>query len=150
MFMLRRRLTGFSSSCLGNAKLQGAHLPLPRTSSTVKVIRPLLLRVPPDPQLISSSSYITAETFHIYIVREAYSADGWSSTRAMMCDLCNAASTNRWFMSKDARNVKIETEESEVDIIFCVYVLNERIVGGGRVDVVGDHVGSSGCVDRRQ
>ena len=53
-------------------------------------------------------------------------------------------------MSKDARNVKTETEESKVDIIFCVYVLNGRTVGGERVDVVGHPVGSSGCVDRRQ
>ena len=149
MFVLRRRLTSCSSSNPINAKLQGAHLPLLRTSSIVKVIRPLLLRVPPDPQLISSSSCITAETFHIYIVREAYSADGWSSTRAVMRDVCSA-SPNRWFMRKDARNVKIETEESELDIIFCVFVLNGHIVGGGRVDVVGDHVGSSECVDHRQ
>ena len=35
-------------------------------------------------------------------------------------------------MSKDARNVKTETEESEVDIIFCVYVLNGRTIGGER------------------
>ena len=140
MFVLRRRLTGCSSSCLGNAKLQGAHLPLPRTSSTVKVIRLLLLSVPLDPQLISSSSCITTETFHIYIVREAYSADGWSSTRAVMRDVSSAASTKRWFMSKDARNVKTKMEESEVDTIFCLYVFNGRTVGGGRVDVVGDHV----------
>ena len=40
---------------------------------SVKVITPLLLCVPPNPQLISSSSCITAETFNIYIMSEAYS-----------------------------------------------------------------------------
>ena len=45
---------------------------------------------------------------------------------------------------------KQKWKKSKVDIIFCVYLLNGRTVGGGRVDVGGDHVGSSGCVDRRQ
>ena len=45
---------------------------------------------------------------------------------------------------------KQKRKKNEVDIIFCVYFLNGHTVGGGRVDVGGDHVGSSGWVDRRQ
>ena len=45
---------------------------------------------------------------------------------------------------------KQKQKKNEVDIIFCVYFLNGHTVGGGRVDVGGDHVGSCGWVDCRQ
>ena len=52
-------------------------------------------------------------------------------------------------MSKNAKKCQQKWKKNELDIIFCDYVLNGRTIGGGRVDMGGDHVGSYGWVDRR-
>ena len=64
-----------------------------------------------------------------------------------MQDVCSAASTNH---ERRCKKCQHKRKKKKLDIIFCDYVLNGRTVGGGRVDAGGDHVGSSGWVDRRQ
>ena len=53
-------------------------------------------------------------------------------------------------MSKYAIDVNINERKMKWTLYFVFNVLNGCTVCGGRVEVEGDHVGSSGWVDRGQ